>query len=147
MNINLSTNTKNLSKSQVFHLNTMLLRVCEQKMGKKRVKPQIVAKFIANENMGLYSATQKTIVLYTKECCDIKTYISTFIHEYTHHLQKNLSRKYQTPMSDYEYYRNPHEIEAFSNEKKYLSSVWKEVKPKINQLVKNSNSTRKNYEN
>lgn len=139
MNINLRTETKSLSKTQIFHLNNMLLKACEQKMGKKSIKPQIVARFVRSKNLGVYSVSQKTIVIYVKECHDIKTYVSTFIHEYTHHLQKNLNRNYQTPMSDYEYYRNPHEIEAFFNEKKYLSSVWKDVKPQINKIAQKPN--------
>ncbi len=119
--------------------------MCEKQIGKKSVRPQVVTKFTKSGNMGLYSATQKTIIIYSKECHDISDYISTFIHDYTHHLQKNLNRKYQRLMSDYEYYRNPLEIEAFFNEKKYLSSVWKETKPQLNQLIKRK--TRNNHEN
>ena len=69
---------------------------------------------------GEYSGELEKIYVYYNQCKTVGQFISTFIHEYTHHTQ-NLN-KYEKVLSKVGYSNHPQEIEANDMAKLYKQS-------------------------
>lgn len=69
---------------------------------------------------GEYSGELEKIYVYYNQCGTVGLFISTFIHEYTHHTQ-NLN-KYEKVLSKVGYSNHPQEIEAEYMAKSYTQS-------------------------
>lgn len=113
---------------------------CIINLGKcKRKKKELILKFSKksgyynndkkNPIIGCYCNYRNLIILYEPSCYTLKDIVATVIHEYTHYLQSSyLYEKYE---KKYSYKKNPHEIEANKNEKKYTKVCMKYIKNQI----------------
>ena len=72
------------------------------------------------EYYGQYASEFEKIYVYYNQCKTVGQFISTFIHEYTHHTQ-NLN-KYEKVLSKVGYSNHPQEIEANDMAKLYKQS-------------------------
>jgi hypothetical protein len=80
---------------------------------------------------GYFDIEDNRILIFRSNIKDIREYVETFIHEWTHSRQKNISKMYYKMDSKYGYNKNPFEVEAIENEKKFRPEVWKITKSKL----------------
>lgn len=128
----LKTKLDELDEKDFELINQYLLNSCKLFMGKKKFNPKITLMYSDSKNFGEYVFSTKELKIWVNTCKTLKEYITTFIHEYTHHTQKYLTQKYKPSEKDEDHLKNPFEIEAYTNEKRYLSLVWNGIKKDIN---------------
>lgn len=78
---------------------------------------------------GCYCNYRNRITIYEPKCKKLSEVVSTVIHEYTHYLQS--SYQYEIYEKKYPYSKNPYEIEAVKNERKYTKICMKYIKNTI----------------
>jgi hypothetical protein len=79
---------------------------------------------------GFYCPTFNHIHLSVGECKTVGKLTSTFIHEYTHHLQPVIT-KYSSANRKFGYWNNPYEIEARMMEKKLNRYLLSDLRDKM----------------
>ena len=98
------------------------LDYCIEVLGqpKKKGIPKFSIVKTNKEYYGQYASEFEKIYVYYNQCKTVGQFISTFIHEYTHHTQ-NLN-KYEKVLSKVGYSNHPQEIEANDMAKLYKQS-------------------------
>jgi hypothetical protein len=98
------------------------LDYCIEVLGqpKKKGIPTFSIVKTNKEYYGQYASEFEKIYVYYNQCKTVGQFISTFIHEYTHHTQ-NLN-KYEKVLSKVGYSNHPQEIEANDMAKLYKQS-------------------------
>ena len=97
------------------------LNYCIKVLGQPKKKGIPTFSIVKTESpyYGQYDGTIEKIYVYYNKCGTIGQFISTFIHEYTHHTQ-NLN-KYEKVLSKVGYSNHPQEIEA-----EYMAKLYKQ---------------------
>ena len=127
----LKTPTSSLSLSDLRLIAKETINFCVQTMGtrkRKPIPPVSITGCGRSKNYGLYNFKHNRIVINRYHCEDVKLFIRTIIHEYTHYMQD--VTKYHSLYKKFGYNRHPYEIEARNSEKLY-SPCWKQIKNKI----------------
>lgn len=111
-----------LTKKERRDLAQFCLDYCIDVLGqpKKKGIPTFSIVKTDKEYYGQYDSEIEKIYVYYNQCKTIGHFISTFIHEYTHHTQ-NLN-KYEKVLSKVGYDEHPQEIEANDMAKLYKQS-------------------------
>ncbi len=111
-----------LTKKERRDLAQFCLDYCIEVLGqpKKKGIPTFSIVKTDKEYYGQYDSEIEKIYVYYNQCKTIGQFISTFIHEYTHHTQ-NLN-KYEKVLSKVGYDEHPQEIEANDMAKLYKQS-------------------------
>lgn len=128
-NIYLKTNTTELTLPRLRKLSTYVLLYCVGKMGTHKYKPVPKVSIVRRPNdkyYGFFDCSKNTIVLNTSYCGNVKLFIQTLLHEYTHYLQ-NMTTYIQL-YKKVGYEKHPYEIESRNSEKLY-SEAFKQIKP------------------
>lgn len=109
----------NLTNKERRDLAKFCLEYCIEVIGqpKKKGIPKFSIVKTDKEYYGQYNSEHENIYVYYNQCKTIGQFISTFIHEYTHHTQ-NLN-KYDKVLSKVGYDNHPKEIEANNMAKLY----------------------------
>ena len=123
----LSTNLESLSRSELLKLNKCLIMACTKVLGSSNTMVR-TTKRNSPYYKGYFDIEDNRILIFRSSIKDIRDYVETFIHEWTHSRQKNISKMYYKMDSKFGYDKNPFEIEAIENEKKYRPEVWKITK-------------------
>ena len=124
----LKTPTTDLSLSKMKKIASLTLLYCVTKKGTHKYKPLPKVSVVNNPNAkyyGVYKCSTNTIVINRSVCTNIKLFIQTLLHEYTHYLQ-NMST-YTQIYKKVGYKNHPFEMEARESEKLY-SEVFKQIK-------------------
>lgn len=79
-----------------------------------------------NNRYGQYDF--ESVVINPSLCVTMEMFVRTIIHEYTHHIQRGLKKNYASSVKKNGYHDSPFEVEARTNEKKYVGVVWKTFK-------------------
>ena len=123
----LSTNLESLSRSELLKLNKCLIMACSEVLGSSNTIVR-TTKRNSPYYKGYFDIEDNRIVIFRSSIKDIRDYVETFIHEWTHSRQMKISKMYYKMDSKYGYDKNPFEIEAKENEKKFRPEVWKITK-------------------
>ena len=119
----LSTSLESLNRSELLKLNKCLIMACTEVFGSSNTLVRTT-----NQNSpyykGYFDIEDNRILIFRSNIKDIREYVETFIHEWTHSRQKNISKMYCKMDSKFGYNKNPFEIEAIRNEKKFRPEVW-----------------------
>ena len=128
-NIYLKTNTTELTLFRLRKIATYVLLYCVGKMGTHKYKPVPKVSIINNADdkfYGVFECGKNTIVINRAYCSNVKLFIQTLLHEYTHYLQ-NMTTYIQL-YKKVGYEKHPYEIESRNSEKLY-SEAFKQLKP------------------
>ena len=118
------TKLNTLSDKEIKGLLKFCYSYCIETFGinkRKRTELNMVAAHESDSKRkicGWYCPTNNEITIFIDSCKTVGEFTSTFIHEYTHHMQP-CRTKYNKLLKQYGYTKHPFEIEAVSNEKKY----------------------------
>ena len=123
----LSTNLESLSRSELLKLNKCLIMACSEVLGSSNTMVR-TTKQNSPYYKGYVDIEDNRILIFRSSIKDIREYVEIFIHEWTHSRQKKISKMYYKMDSKYGYDKNPFEIEAKENEKKFRPEVWKITK-------------------
>lgn len=127
----LKTLTTEMGLSKLRKLVSLTLMFAVQKKGTHKYKPVPKVSIVCKPNAkyyGFFDCSKNTIVLNTAYCDNVKLFIQTLLHEYTHYLQ-NMT-KYIQLYKKVGYDNHPYEIESRESEKQY-SEAFKYIKPLI----------------
>lgn len=127
----LKTPTTDLSLFKIKKIASLTLLYCMTKLGTHKYKSVPKVSVINNPDLnyfGVFKCDTNTIVINRAYATNVKLFIQTLIHEYTHYLQ-NMTQ-YNQIYKKVGYDKHPFEIEARGNEKLY-SEVFKQIKPLI----------------
>lgn len=111
---------------------TILIEFCIDHVGVKKTKgvPTFsVRKDYSGNYFGQYHPEQHKIYMFYNNIDNIRDFVKTFIHEYTHSTQ-NL-RHYENRLKRYGYDQHPDEIEALEMERKLYKSALTYLRNKI----------------
>ena len=112
--------TTDLTNSERREIGEFCLDYCLHNIGlpkRKSIPKFSIVKGKESGTYGHYLSDEETIRVYYDECKSVGNLISTFIHEYTHHIQ-NLS-KYDSILEKVGYRNHPMEIEANENAREH----------------------------
>ena len=123
----LSTSLESLNRSELLKLNKCLIMACSEVLGSSNTMVR-TTKRNSPYYKGYFDIEDNRILIFRSSIKDIRDYVETFIHEWTHSRQKKISKMYYKMDSKYGYDKNPFEIEAKENEKKFRPEVWKITK-------------------
>lgn len=108
---NNNSSVMSLTRKERRVLAMFCLNYCIDTLGQpKKNVPTVSVVKATKEYYGEYSSEHGKIFIYYNICESVGQFISTFIHEYTHHTQ-NL-KKYEKLLSTVGYSDHPQEIEA-----------------------------------
>lgn len=125
--MNLSTHLESINRSELLKLNKCLIRACSSVFGNSNVLVRTTKQNNAH-CMGYFDIEDNRILIFRSSIKDIKEYVEVFIHEWTHSRQNKISKMYYKMDLKYGYNKNPFEVEATENEKKYRPEIWKITK-------------------
>jgi len=120
-----------LNRSQLLLLNRYLREACSNLIGKSNPQVRTYVKDNNHSYYGQYDPELHRLIIYRNYTDTVDKYITVFIHEWTHSMQKKLKKNYFKMDHKYGYHKNPFEVEARQNEKIYKSIVWKYTKRKL----------------
>jgi len=127
--IRYNTPLDNLRLGQVREISDLTLSWCIAMFGvnnRKRKPLTLCVEFthVDGDAYGMYVSEDNRIFIYLSHVKNIKSLVSTIIHEYIHTLQP-IGSKYTELMKQYKYYsRHPYERQAIYYEKKYAKVCW-----------------------
>lgn len=128
-NIYLKTKTTELTLFRLRKLATFVLLYCVAKKGTHKYKPVprvSIVNRVDDKFYGLFDCTNNTILINRAYSTNVKLFIQTLLHEYTHYLQ-NMNTYIQL-YKKVGYEKHPYELEARESEKLY-SEAFKQLKP------------------
>lgn len=131
----LSTKISTLSRNELRNLANFCLNFCVQNLGFKKNRKNKLSISVVSDNRktkfyGQYCPFRNKITVFKNTVGNVKMFIKTFIHEYTHSLQPIL-RRYYSMLNKYGYINHPFEIEAELNEKYFYKQLWNDYKSKV----------------
>lgn len=130
MRIRKKTNIYKLDNNQIQLLVNYLADHCEKIMGiNKRKRTELKFRLINTPNQfyGYYDSLANEMFLNLRYANNIKEFIKTFLHEYTHYMQP-IRTKYHKLFEEWGYKNHPFEIEARKNEIIYFDKTFKIIK-------------------
>ena len=136
--IKLKTRTDTLTKAQKRRVVDATINWCNANLGVNNrrknkltysviVQSPKILKVMNAEAMGMFDPKVNKVIVFHNNNDTVMEMVQTTIHEYTHYLQP--IRKYYNYFNKMAgYFKNPFEVEAFNNEKKYYKECWKSIK-------------------
>jgi hypothetical protein len=111
-----NTKTQDLSKEDLYSLGFEIFYYCRNVLGMKpkgnaypylHIYPKKKAKCY-----GEYSSYIHLVEIYPSQCHNLRMFVDTVIHEYTHSCQSWFGKRYSSYTREFGYYNNPFEVEA-----------------------------------
>lgn len=123
---------KDFTVKELREICDILNEYCKEHLGYRKSKGLPTYSVRNNQSgnyYGMYCPDKHKIYVYKNVTENLKKFVGTFIHEYTHSIQ-NL-RYYQYRLVKYGYVNHPDEIEAINSEKEHYRSALKYLRKKI----------------
>ena len=120
-----NTKIETLTTKQIKKVLKVCAKWCHKNLGVNNRKKYSLSYSFGNEVegvYGLYNPVHNHIYLNLLNCKNVGKMCSTFIHEYTHHLQP-VRTKYVKSVELHGYWDCPFEVEARNAEKKFNRSL------------------------
>lgn len=111
-----NTEISEFKTAELYMLVDEIFKFCRNEIGlipRNRVYPQLIIRpRKESENCGEYCPTSHLIEIYAAECPNLRWFVDTVIHEFTHSCQRFISVRYQSASQKHGYSKNPFEVEA-----------------------------------
>jgi hypothetical protein len=131
------TTLDSMSLSEKRKIVELTIQWCRENLGVNNRRRSPFTFSVVNQRtvhlkyMGRFFTLKNKLVVYHNNNDNVKELIKTTIHEYTHYLQP-LRKYYYGYTLKYGYNKNPFEVEARKNEKKYFKKCFKSISPLLN---------------
>lgn len=127
-----SIDISSFTNKELKEIGEYCIEVCSEKLPHSNSKKSLPTLSIrkrhhkTSRTFGWYEHEYNKITIFYYTCGDLRNFVKTIVHEYTHFLQPG-GDKYYKLLDKYGYDDHPYEVEAFSNESKYGNRVLKKV--------------------